>query len=62
MCLSISAIFHINTGNLSLRNGPPQPYAPLPTVQSLLLHQFDLRALLHNLFTFRQDQLDVARI
>lgn len=48
--------------NLSLRNSPPHPYTPLSTVQSLLLRLCDLRALLHNLLAFGQDQLNVARV
>ena len=51
-----------STHNLSLRNSPPQPHAPLPAIQPLLLHLRYLRALLYNLFAFGQDQLDVARI
>lgn len=45
-----------------MRNSPPQPYATLPAIQSLLLHLRDLRTFLHDLFTFRQDQLNMARV
>lgn len=48
--------------NLSLRNSPPHPHTPLSTVQSLLLRLCDLRALLHDLHAFGQDQLNVARV
>lgn len=50
------------TRNLSLRDSPPHPHTPLSTVQPLLLRLCDLRALLHNLLAFGQDQLNVARV
>lgn len=55
-------LFLALTPHLSLRDSPSRPHTPLSTVQSLLLRLCDLRALLHNLLAFGQDQLNVARV